>query len=155
MGLEEEIVQKEFHSIYHKALINLLYTHNQIVNEVNKTLKVFRITRQQFNVLRILRGQMPNPATVNLIKERMLDKMSDASRIVERLRVKGLIDRKSSTDDRRAVEIRISQKGLELLDKIDRHQKDFESLLHGITQEEALALNNLLDKIRSGNRFGS
>jgi DNA-binding MarR family transcriptional regulator len=147
--LEEEIVQKKFQDEYQKALINLIYTHNQIVDQLNLTFKPFKITRQQYNVLRILRGQSPKPATINLIKERMLDKMSDASRIVERLRVKGLIIRSQSEDDRRSVEVKISQKGLDLLEKLDPNVQGFIKTFTKLSEKEIRQLNELLDKLRS------
>ena len=148
MGLEDDIVQSNFDSVHHKALINLIYTHNYVTNELNDIFKNFKVTRQQFNVLRILRGQYPKPSNISLIKDRMLDKMSDASRIVERLRVKGLVVREQCADDRRAVEVTISQEGLNLLRKTDVHSKRFKSLLSNLTNEEAGLLNELLDKVR-------
>ncbi len=148
MGLEDDIVQSNFDSAHHKALINLIYTHNYVTNELNDIFKNFKVTRQQFNVLRILRGQYPKPSNISLIKDRMLDKMSDASRIVERLRVKGLVVREQCADDRRAVEVTISQEGLNLLRKTDVHSKRFKSLLSNLTNEEAGLLNELLDKVR-------
>src|SRR5450432_4716960 len=105
MQLEKEINQKKFRNDAHKLGVNIIYTFGWLNNFQAALMKPFGITSQQFNVLRILRGQHPNPASVKLIRERMLDKMSDASRIVEKLRVKGFIDRKISADDRRACEV--------------------------------------------------
>ena len=150
MGLEDDIVQSNFDSVHHKALVNIIYTHNYLNNELSDIFRNYQITRQQFNVLRILRGQYPKPANINLIKDRMLDKMSDASRIVERLRVKGLVVREQCEEDRRAVEITISEEGLNLLKKTDVHSKRFKSLLSNLTDKEAHKLNELLDKIRRG-----
>lgn len=149
MGLSEEIKQKSFQSERQKALVNLLYTYNYAITEINIYLKEINITRQQYNVLRILRGQHPNPGTVNLIKERMLDKMSDASRIVARLESKGLINRAKSSYDRRAVEIEISDKGLDMLTKVDQKTNGFEHIMASISEEESKLLNNLLDKVRT------
>ena len=148
MSLEDDIVQSNFESIHHKALVNIIYTNNYITNELNVIFKNHKITRQQFNVLRILRGQYPNPSNINLIKERMLDKMSDASRIVERLRVKGLVNRIKCPDDRRSVEVSISQEGLNLLAKTDKQSEKFRALLLNLSDKEAVELNHLLDKIR-------
>lgn len=148
MSLEDDIVQSSFDSIHHKALVNIIYTHNYLNNELNDIFKNFKITRQQFNVLRILRGQYPKPSNINLIKDRMLDKMSDASRIVERLRVKGLVVREQCSDDRRAVEVTISQEGLNLLKRTDVHSERFKTLLNNLSDKEARTLNELLDKIR-------
>jgi DNA-binding MarR family transcriptional regulator len=109
------------------------------------------ITRQQYNVLRILRGQHPEATNLNLIKERMLDKMSDASRIVERLRIKKLVNRKKSRSDRREVEISISQQGLSLLESMDEEIQQLYTLFDGLSDQELKTLNQLLDKFRNGN----
>ena len=148
MSLDEDIKQKTFESEHQKALINLLYTYNHVIGEMNVFFKSHDITRQQYNVLRILRGQHPKPSSINLIKERMLDKMSDASRIVKRLLDKGLITRNICFDDRRSVEITISDDGLELLEKTDKEVKDFAHLINNLSSDEAKQLNTLLDKLR-------
>ncbi len=148
MGIEEDILQKTFTSLNQKVLVNLIYTHNYVTNKMNAYFKKHEITRQQYNVLRILRGQYPNPSNINLIKDRMLDKMSDASRIVERLRLKNLISRCQSDLDKRAVEITISAKGLKLLETMDHHVKQFEEVFSKLSEDEINALNFLLDKIR-------
>jgi DNA-binding MarR family transcriptional regulator len=110
--------------------------------------KPYDITMQQFNILRILRGQMPNPCTVNILKERMLDKMCDASRMVDRLLQKGFIERCVNKKDRRAVDIKISTEGLALLAKFDA-MTDPNKLFSTLTDLEAKTLNQLLDKVRS------
>jgi len=148
MGLSEEIQQKKFGSERQKALLNIIYTYNTLISEMNAYFKSHDITRQQFNVLRILRGQYPKPCSINVIKERMLDKMSDTSRIVKRLENKQLLCRTECDADRRAVEITISEKGLELLSETDKHVSGFEHLLHKLSESEAHQLNELLDKIR-------
>ncbi|MGI9542442.1 MAG: MarR family winged helix-turn-helix transcriptional regulator [Cyclobacteriaceae bacterium] len=150
MKLEEEILQREFLSENHKALVNILYTHSYLINRLEGFFKTYGITRQQFNVLRILRGQQPGSVQLNLIKDRMLDKMSDASRIVERLRIKGLIIRKQSKNDRRAVDISISPKGLQLLDEADQGILEFYKLFNRLSEDELSDLNKLLDKLRAG-----
>ena len=149
MSLEDAIQQKEFRSEYHKALLNILFTHNHLMGKLNEFFKGYGITRQQFNVLRIIRGQQPNPAGINLIKERMIDKMSDASRIVERLRIKGLVTRTASDADKRAAEIRLTQKGEELLASMEEPVKGFDNILMILTESEAKNLNMILDKIHS------
>ncbi len=151
MGISEDIKQKSFESEHQKALINLIYTSNHVIGKMNLFFKSYDITRQQYNVLRILRGQHPHPSSVNLIKERMLDKMSDASRIVKRLLEKGLIERKISFYDRRSVEITISEKGLKLLVNTDKEVRNFDHLVENLDTNEAKQLNSLLDKLR-GNR---
>src|SRR5688572_9645875 len=113
MSLEEDIQQK-FRNDSHKAILNILYTSYYLEDKINTVFKKHEITRQQYNVLRILRGQYPGHASVNLIRDRMLDKMSDASRIVERLRLKDLVIRKSAEKDKRALVVTITASGLKL-----------------------------------------
>ena len=148
MKLEEEISQKSFKTEFHKATVNLIYTYNWLVNYQIDLLKPYEITLQQFNILRILRGQYPNPTTIKLLKERMLDKMSDASRIVEKLRIKNLIDRKVCPHERRKVDVIITQKGLELLKEIDNHDDEVISKISSLNEHEVKRLNELLDKMR-------
>lgn len=148
MKLEEEISQNHFQNEYHKATVNLIYTYNWLVNYQIMYLKPYDITIQQFNILRILRGQHPQPATIKLIKERMLDKMSDASRIVEKLRVKELVERNICSSDRRNVDVCITEKGLELLAKLDSYSDEMNDRLSNLNEEEIKNLNTLLDKLR-------
>ena len=119
MKLEEEIAQQKFAGEQQKAMINLLFTYHWAVSKMKSDFKPYDITMQQFNILRILRGQMPNPCTINILKERMLDKMCDASRMVDRLLQKGFIERCVNKKDRRAVDIKISTQGLDLLAQFD------------------------------------
>jgi len=101
MTLEDNIRQDSFPNEWEKVLVNILYTHGHLVNALNKLLKEYDITRQQYNVLRILRGQHPKSTSINAVKERMLEKMSDASRIVNRLKLKDLITKSANTKDKR------------------------------------------------------
>jgi len=148
MGIEEDIKSTKFEDNYHKAVINLSYTYGWVTNFLRAEFERYNLTQQQFNILRILRGQYPKPATVNLLKERMIDKMSDASRIVDRLVQKGLVSRCTNDKDRRAVDIRISDEGLEILSRIDREFKTRDILDKNLTEEEAGQLSELLDKLR-------
>ena len=147
-SLEKEIGQSKFQSENQKAIINIMFTNNYIIGRMNSFFKAYDITRQQYNVLRILRGQYPKPATINLLKERMLDKMSDASRIVERLRVKQLINRDKCINDRRAAEITISERGLALLEEMDEINFKLQDLTKNLSKIELSELNRLLDKLR-------
>jgi DNA-binding MarR family transcriptional regulator len=149
MSLEKEIHQKEFRNEYHKAIINILHTYNYMVGKMNDLFKNYEITRQQYNVLRILRGQHPGHASIFLIRDRMLDKMSDASRIVERLRLKDLVSREYGSKDKRSVEVTITQKGLQLLDVMEAEVNKLEVLLMHVDEEEIQQLNSVLDKIRA------
>lgn len=148
MKLEEEIRQKKFRNEYHKLAVNIFYTHGWLDNYFSSHLKKSGITGAQYNILRILRGQHPKPASINLLKERMLDKMSDASRLVERLLQKGFVDRKICPEDRRRVEVVITEKGLELLKEIDTHDNEIDIILSKLSLDEIRMLNELLDKMR-------
>ena len=148
MKIEEEIQSTKFEDNFQKAVINLTYTYGWLNNSLRCHFEKHNLTGQQFNVLRILRGQYPNPATVNLIKERMLDKMSDASRIVDRLVQKGLVSRCTNNKDRRAVDIHISDVGLDILSKMDVEFKAKEILQNNLTEEDAGKLSDLLDRLR-------
>ena len=148
MKLEEEIAQKQFRNEYQKAIVNLVYSFSWLNSQQVNIIKQFDITMQQFNILRILRGQYPKPATIKLLKERMLDKMSDASRIVEKLRIKGLVERTICAHDRRNVDVIITEKGLNLLKKIDPYAEEMEKILFSLNEEEVKQLNILLDKMR-------
>lgn len=149
MKLEEEIHQKNFRNEYQKLAVNLFFTHGWLANNFSNILKQFDLTINQFNVLRILRGQHPNSASVNLLKERMLDKMSDASRLVERLRTKGYVERSICPNDRRKVDVLITKAGLEVLYKCDKIELEFDKQLHNLNSTEAKILNDLLDKLRN------
>jgi DNA-binding MarR family transcriptional regulator len=149
MSLEKEIHQKEFRNDYHKAIINIMHTYTYMVTKINDLFKNYEITRQQYNVLRILRGQYPGHASIFLIRDRMVDKMSDASRIVERLRLKEFVIREYGSKDKRSVEVTITQKGLQLLDIMEIEVHKLEGLLMSLSEDEIQVLNNLLDKLRA------
>jgi len=148
MQIEKEIQSTKFEDNYHKLLINISYTYGWISNITRQQFEKYNLTSQQFNILRILRGQYPNPATINLLKERMIDKMSDASRIVDRLVQKGMVSRCTNNNDRRAVDIRISDKGLDILAKMDLEFKAKDILKDNITETEASIISDMLDKLR-------
>ena len=150
MGIGEEIKQARFRSEFHKSIINLHFTSSWLGEKQHAFFKTFGITSAQFNVLRILRGQHPKPSTINLIIERMIDRMSNASRIVDKLERKGLVIRKQCPNDRRAVDVIISEKGLTLLSQIDEQMTDWEGQFKNLTEQEAEQLNFLLDKFRGG-----
>ncbi|MFN8166389.1 MAG: MarR family winged helix-turn-helix transcriptional regulator [Bacteroidia bacterium] len=149
MSLEQEINQKKFRNESHKLVVNIIYTYNWLNGRQFQFMKQFGITGQQFNVLRILRGQNMQPASIKLIRERMLDKMSDASRIVEKLRLKGLVERHICAHDRRACQVFITQKGMDLLSEIDKKDNLSDAMVSGLTIDEQKQLNTLLDKMRT------
>lgn len=148
MRLEEEIKQEKFRNEFHKLAVNLIFTHSWLIAKINQTLSKYDLTPQQFNLLRILRGQYPLPASISLLKERMLDKMSDASRLVDRLIQKGLVERKVCEQDRRRVDVIITKKGLTLLKKIDLKNEEMDSFFVTLSKSETKQLNDLLDKLR-------
>jgi DNA-binding MarR family transcriptional regulator len=146
--IEDEIYTTKFRSEFHKATLNILVTSHWIESSHADIFKSYKITPQQYNILRILRGQHPKPANLLTIRERMIDKMSDVSRIVERLRIAGLIDRTACGNDRRSVDIKITEKGIVLLTKMKKEEDILDNVLKNLTSEEAKILNNILDKIR-------
>jgi DNA-binding MarR family transcriptional regulator len=148
MKLEREIKQSKFRNEYHKLAVNVIYTYGWFMKLQSKLFCTYKITNNQYNILRILRGQYPKPATINLLKERMLDKMSDASRLVERLRMKGFVLRNLSLEDRRRVDVAITEKGLKLLEEIDKLDSKTDAIFKNLSLEETQKLNELLDKLR-------
>lgn len=150
MRIEDEIKQtKPFRNVYHKASVNLILTGKWIFNFHNTLFKPYHLTVQQYNILRILKGQKLKAANLNLIQTRMLDKSSDASRIVELLRKKGLLKRNHNAQDRRRVDIIITRQGLDLLNEIEQKEsRKMDNLLSALSPEEIALLNILLDKAR-------
>jgi DNA-binding MarR family transcriptional regulator len=148
MKLEDEILQGSFSSEYEKANINVIYTYYWLWDKIKVTLKPYGITPQQFNVLRILRGQKGSPISTSEIRGRMLDKMSDVSRIVDRLCKQGLVSRKICPSDKRLVDVLINNKGLDVLARIDSAQKEMDMAFSALEPDEVKQLNTLLDKAR-------
>ena len=148
MSIETDIKQKKFRSPYQRLVINLIFTSNWVIHKQMEIFKEYDLTPEQFNVLRILRGQHPNPIKVSDISERMLDKNSNTSRLIDKLLIKELVERTSCPSDRRAVDVVITDAGLELLKNIDPEIEKWENSLSAISFEEADAVNSLLDKIR-------
>lgn len=139
----------KFESEYHRATLGIMYTGNWLLEQVNSALKPFSLSDQQYNVLRILRGQKGKPANLFMIQERMIHRMSNATRLVEKLRLKGLVDRKICEHNRRKVEIIITQKGLDLLDELQPLiEKSETEMTANLSEKEAAQLANLLDKLR-------
>lgn len=148
MGLSEDIKQSKFRNNYQKASLNIMYTSNWLSEKTRQFLMDHDLTNQQFNVLRILRGSDPQPLSTQQIRERMLDKMSDTSRIVDRLVKKGLVVKKTCKGDKRLVDVNISEKGLSVLAEIDSKEQYMFDSLGNLSSEEAKILSDLCDKIR-------
>jgi len=147
MKIEEEIKQSKFRNAQQKAIINLIYTTNWLSTKQQDLLKPYGITSQQFNILRILRGQHPKSISGTEIKSRMLDRNSDVSRLLDRLAAKDLITKNVCPQDKRAVDVAITEEGMKLLQTIDKSAEEMDSLLD-LTEEEATIFSNLLDKAR-------
>ena len=148
MRLEDQIQTSKFHSEWHKSIVNILFTNNWLVKELEQRAGRLHITLQQYNALRILRGQYPNPASNMLIKQRMISAMPDISRLIDRLICKDLVSRTQNEKDKRSVNLIITKKGLELLEELETDMMLHDVLLENLTEEEATTLNNLLDKLR-------
>ena len=147
MGIEQDIQQASFRNEFQKMGINLLFTANWLNEQIGKILSEEGVTQQQYNILRILRGSA-TPLSTLKIRERMLDKMSDTSRIVDRLIAKELVVKNTCEKDKRLVDITLSPKGINLVDQLDQYNERIDALLKGINESEAQMMNQILDKIR-------
>ena len=148
MGIETQIKQSSFRNDYHKVLVNVIYTSNWVIENMKQLLQVEDITHQQYNILRILRGGAPAPLSTLQIRERMLDKMSDTSRIVDRLVAKELVKKCTCPKDKRLVDVTISDKGQKLLKKLDAESDHIDEVMNNLSEDEAELLSSLLDKLR-------
>jgi len=148
MGIEKDIQQRKFRNEFQKATVNIIFSANWLQEKIKLFLEQEDITIQQYNILRILRGSN-SPLSTLQIRERMLDKMSDTSRIAERLVKKELIKKETSTADKRLVDIVITEKGLQALQRLDERNSELDNIVASLTEEEAITLNSLLDKLRS------
>ena len=148
MSLEKDINQSNFRNEHQKAGINLIYSYNWINERMKSFFDRVDITSQQFNILRILRGA-GEPLSTLQIRQRMLDKMSDTSRIVDRLIAKGLVKKVVCKSDKRLVDVSITDKGKKLLEKTDKYEPEMDALLAALSEAEAKTLNKLLDKLRN------
>jgi DNA-binding MarR family transcriptional regulator len=149
MSLETDLQQDKFTNEFNKAAVNILFTSSWLYNINANRLKDHGITPEQYNVLRILRGSHPKPMMLAEITARMIDKSSNATRLVEKLKQKGLLKREICENNRRQVDISITDKGLSILKKIDAAESEWLSTLKSISKSEAVELNRILDKLRS------
>ena len=148
MNLEQEIKQKAFRSEQSKLIVNLIYTYNQLKSRIATVLKNEGVTMQQYNVLRIVNGAGKEGITTSEIRERMLDKMSDASRLVDRLETMGLLLKQRDRDDRRVLHVCLTDKGQDLVHRLMK-QDTIDQLASGVKEENAQQLNELLDSFRA------
>ncbi|TWI83234.1 DNA-binding MarR family transcriptional regulator [Lacibacter cauensis] len=148
MSIEKDILQtRKFRNEHHKCVVNLIYTHNWVTEQLKLVLEEEELTLQQYNILRILRGS-DTPLSTLQIRERMLDKMSDTSRIVDRLILKNLALKSINKKDKRLVDVKISAKGKRLLQKLDQTANNIDNVLKNVSETDARELNRLLDKVR-------
>ncbi len=151
MSIEKDIKQvTRFRNEWQKASVNLLFTSNWVLEKLKQHFDRGGLTHQQYNILRILKGSK-TPISTLQIRERMLDKMSDTSRIVDRLVIKGLVEKCTNQSDKRLVDVTISQKGIELVEWLDGYSDEIDSILSNLTEQETIELNRLLDKVRASN----
>ena len=150
MGIDQDIQQATFRNPHQKAAINLIYTLGWMRDKTKCFFEAEDITPQQFNILRILRGSFPQPLSTLQIRERMLEKMSDTSRIVDRLIAKGLVKKVTCKNDRRLVDVIITDKGKKILERLDTKQDEMDGVLGNLSEKDANILSDLLDKIRDG-----
>jgi DNA-binding MarR family transcriptional regulator len=147
MGIEKDIQQQTFRNEYQKVSVNIIFSANWLNEKIKSFLEAEDITLQQYNILRILKGSK-EPLSTLQIRERMLDKMSDTSRIVERMQKKGLVEKKICHSDKRLVDVVISKQGIGILEKLDKKNDCLDSFTQRLTKDEADMLNSLLDKMR-------
>ena len=150
MSIDKDIQQRNFKSEHQRAIVNLIFTHNWTTEKLKKLFGKEGLTMQQFNILRIVRGS-EKPLSTFQIRERMLDKMSDSSRIVDRLVIKGLLKKATSKIDMRLVDVFITEKGKRKLQRTDLQEDELQQIVKALSEKEAKTLNRLLDKIRQPN----
>ncbi|MBL1411143.1 MarR family winged helix-turn-helix transcriptional regulator [Sphingobacterium faecale] len=148
MGIEDRIKTNRFQDDWHRATINILFTNNWLSNLLEDRASRKNITLQQFNVLRILRGQYPKPASNATIRDRMISSTPDISRLVERIVTKGLVTRTKNKADKRSVDLLITEKGLQLLEELEADMNLSNMLSKNLSAPEAKLLSDLLDKLR-------
>ncbi len=149
MGIEQDINQQNFRNEYQKAGINFVFTFNWVNEKMKVIFDREDVTPQQFNILRILRGA-GKPISTLQIRQRMLDKMSDTSRIVDRLLAKNLVIKNTCPNDKRLVDVSITEKGKKLLEKMDAYDTEMDGIFDNLTEADAKAFNKLMDKLRAG-----
>ena len=148
MGIDKDIQQAKFRNVHQKAALNLIYTVGWMRDKTRHFFESEDITPQQFNILRILRGSYPQPLSTLQIRERMLEKMSDTSRLVDRLIAKGYVKKLTCKKDRRLVDVIITDNGKKMLERLDKKQDEIDGVLGNLSEKDANILSDLLDKIR-------
>jgi len=146
----EEVLKSENLTLAKQAIMNVMYTHNVVAENTLEVMKAYDLSPEQFNVLRILRGQKGKPTNMSVIQERMIAKTSNTTRLVDKLLLKGLVKREVCPDNRRKMEITITQRGLDLLTEIDPKVDENETrFANNLTLAEQEQLVYLLEKYRT------
>ena len=148
MFINKILPDNYFRNNRHKSLANIVYTCNWIIEKVKAVLEKEDLTPQQYNILRIL-SQSIDPISTLQIREMMLDKMSDTSRIVERLQKKDLVNKLTNKYDKRLVDVSLTSKGMILMNRLEKNADQIDSIIDNLTNEDITQLNTLLDKIRN------
>lgn len=152
MNIETITKSGQTMSTARKVILNILYNQSLILENMNEILKPYELSAEQFNVLRILRGQKGNPANMGLIQERMITKNSNTTRLIDKLLAKELVTRKTCTNNRRKIEVMITSKGMNVLEKLDKKLIQHEEYFtQNLTESELDNLNILLEKFRTIN----
>ncbi len=147
-SIKEEIQQQSFRNNQQMVQVNIIFTSGWLQNRHLQIFKRYGMSYQQYNVLRILKGSYPHELSLGQIKSKMLDRMSDTSRIVERLFKAGYLNRTKDNNDRRVAKITISDKGLRLLKDMQKEERNLDQVTTQLEDHEAEMLSNLLDKLR-------
>ena len=146
----EDVIKSGQMTLSKKVVMNVMYTHNVVAESVNEVMRTYDLSPEQFNVLRILRGQKGKPANMCVIQERMIAKTSNTTRLVDKLLLKGLVSRKVCDNNRRKMEIAITERGLDLLTDLDPAVEENEmKFANNLNTEELEQLNYLLEKYRT------
>ena len=152
MRLEEQLQQTTFDNAMHRLRVDILYSAGWLANQIKGFLSPYGITQKQFNILRILRGAHPDMMPIEEVRNRMIDKSSDVSRILDRLISKKLVKKKPCTIDKRSNRVCITDEGLALLREIDSNIQNLDSITNNLNQQEAEQLCALLEKMRVGDQ---
>lgn len=147
MSIDKDILTANFRNEHHKALVNLLFTHSWVSERTRLIFEKGDLTPQQYNILRILRGAK-QPLSTLQIRQRMIDKMSDTSRIVDRLIAKNLVKKTVCLKDKRLVDVIITEEGLSLLNTLEQFEQEMDGIMGNLNDQEIKTLNQLLDKLR-------
>ncbi|MGO1243386.1 MAG: MarR family winged helix-turn-helix transcriptional regulator [Sphingobacterium sp.] len=148
MRIEDEIKVMKFRDNWHKCTVNILFTASWLTRNLERRAAKVDITLQQFNALRILRGQLPKPTTNNLLGSRLINNTPDIPRLIDRIVSKGLVLRTQNKNDKRAVDLFITDRGLDLLQEIEDEMMLTDLLPGNLSDQEAEMLTRLLDKLR-------